>query len=106
MAGTARSLGLTVGRHADERTNPSKSTDAALSYLADLHDQFGSWYLAAAAYNCGPANVSRAMKRVTGRTRGTDADFYRIAPALPRETREYVPRLIAAARVGKSVGDF
>ena len=106
MAGTARSLGLTVGRHADERTNPSKSTDAALSYLSDLHDQFGSWYLAAAAYNCGPANVSRAMKRITGRTRGSDADFYRIAPALPRETREYVPRLIAAARVGKAVGDF
>jgi len=106
MAGTARSLGLTVGRHSDERTNPSKSTDAALSYLSDLHDQFGSWYLAAAAYNCGAANVSRAMKRVTGRTTGSDADFYRIAPALPRETREYVPKLIAAARVGKSVGDF
>lgn len=106
MAGTARNFGLSVGRHADERTNPSKSTDAALSYLTELHDQFGSWYLAAAAYNSGPAAVSRAMKRVTGRTSGTDADFYRIAPALPRETREYVPKLIAAARVGKAVGDF
>jgi len=106
MAGTARSFGLSVGRHADERTSPSKSTDAALKYLSELHDRFGSWYLAAAAYNSGAGTVSRAMRRVTGRTTGTDADFYRIAPALPKETREYVPKLIAAARVGKAVGDF
>jgi membrane-bound lytic murein transglycosylase D len=106
MAGTARTFGLSVGRHTDERTSPSKSTDAALKYLSELHDRFGSWYLAAAAYNSGPGTVSRALKRVTGRTSGTDADFYRIAPALPKETREYVPKLVAAARVGKSVGDF
>lgn len=105
MAGTARQLGLSVGRHTDERTNPSKSTDAALTYLAELHDRFGSWYLAAAAYNAGPGSVSRALRRVTGRTSGTDADFYRISRALPKETRDYVPKLIAAARVGKAA-DF
>jgi soluble lytic murein transglycosylase-like protein len=106
MAGTARNFGLRVSGHSDERTNPAKSTEAALAYLSELHDRFGSWYLAAAAYNSGPATVSRALKRVTGRTSGSDADFYRISPSLPRETREYVPKLIAAARVGKAAGDF
>jgi membrane-bound lytic murein transglycosylase D len=85
----------------DERKNPTKSTDAALTYLSQLYDRFGSWYLAAAAYNSGPGTVSRALKKVTGRTKGTDADFYRILPNLPRETRDYVPKLVAAARVGK-----
>ena len=100
MSGTARQYGLAVGRRVDERVNPAKATDAALEYLADLHDRFGSWYLAAAAYNSGPGTVSKALKRVTGKTKGTDADFYRIAPRLPRETRDYVPKLIAAAHIG------
>jgi membrane-bound lytic murein transglycosylase D len=101
MAGTARNFGLSVGHHVDERTNPAKSTDAALTYLSQLYDRFGSWYLAAAAYNSGPGAVSRALKKVTGKTKGTDADFYRISPKLPKETRDYVPKLVAAARVGK-----
>lgn len=101
MAGTARSFGLSVGRHADERTDPAKATDAALSYLSTLHDRFGSWYLAAAAYNAGPGTVSRAMKHVLGRTTGTDSDFYKVARRLPAETRNYVPKLVAAARIGK-----
>jgi membrane-bound lytic murein transglycosylase D len=105
MAGTARQVGLKVTGRSDERKSPSKSTDAALTYLSQLHDQFGSWYLAAAAYNAGPGAVSKALKQVTGRTKGTDADFYRIAPRLPAETRDYVPKLIAAARVAKSFGD-
>jgi membrane-bound lytic murein transglycosylase D len=95
-----------VGSHADERTNPAKATDAALAYLDELHDQFGSWYLAAAAYNAGPGTVARALQRVTNRRTGTDADFYRIAPRLPRETRDYVPKLIAAARIGKQPGSY
>jgi membrane-bound lytic murein transglycosylase D len=106
MAGTARHFGLSVGRHNDERTDPSRSTDAALTYLSELHDRFGSWYLAAAAYNAGPGAVTKALKRVTHRTTGTDADFYRISPHLPRETREYVPKLIAAARIGKHPSSY
>ena len=106
MASTARRFGLSVGSHADERTNPAKATDAALAYLDELHDQFGSWYLAAAAYNAGPGTVARALQRVTNRRTGTDADFYRIAPRLPRETRDYVPKLIAAARIGKQPGSY
>jgi membrane-bound lytic murein transglycosylase D len=98
---TGRRYGLTVNRRVDERNNPAKATDAALSYLSDLYDRFGSWYLAAAAYNTGEGRVGRIMRQVTGSERGTDADYYRIANRLPRETREYVPKLIAAARIAK-----
>jgi hypothetical protein len=100
MSATARQFGLTVRGGVDERKNPAKSTDAALTYLGQLHDRFGSWYLAAAAYNSGPGTVSKALRKVTGQTRGTDADFFRILTALPKETQDYVPKLIATARVG------
>ena len=106
MSATARRYGLTVTRRVDERNNPSRATDAALKYLDDLHRRFGSWYLAAAAYNAGEGTVSKALKRVTGRTRGTDADYYRISPKLPRETRDYVPKLVAAARIGSNPAGY
>lgn len=102
MGPTAKQYGLTVNRRVDERNNPARSTDAALKYLSSLHNRLGSWYLAAAAYNTGEGRVTRALKQVTGRTRGTDADFYRIASRLPKETRDYVPKLIAAARIGSN----
>jgi membrane-bound lytic murein transglycosylase MltF len=102
MGGTARQFGLTVRGRVDERKDPARSTDAALSYLSSLYDRFGSWYLAAAAYNSGEGTVSRALRNVTGKKVGTDADFFRILPKLPRETQEYVPKLIASARVGQS----
>jgi membrane-bound lytic murein transglycosylase D len=102
MSATARQLGLTVKGKTDERKDPAQSTDAALSYLSSLHDRFGSWYLAAAAYNSGAGTVSKALKKVTGKNTGTDEDFFRILPALPRETQDYVPKLIATARVGSS----
>jgi membrane-bound lytic murein transglycosylase D len=102
MSSTARRFGLTVGSKVDERKDPARATDAAIAYLSMLHDQFGSWYLAAAAYNSGEGTVQRALRKITGRTSGTDADFFRILPALPRETRDYVPKLIAAARVGSA----
>lgn len=98
---TGRRYGLTVSRKVDERNNPAKATDAALSYLADLYDRFGSWYLAFAAYNTGENRVGRIMREVTGSERGTDADYYKIANRLPKETRDYVPKLIAAARIAK-----
>jgi membrane-bound lytic murein transglycosylase D len=100
MSATARRFGLTVRGKVDERKDPARSTDAALTYLSKLYDRFGSWYLAAAAYNSGEGTVSKALKRVTGKKTGTDADFFKIMPALPRETRDYVPKLIAATRVG------
>ena len=102
MSATAREFGLRVGRGTDERKNPAKATDAALTYLSSLHDRFGSWYLAAAAYNSGQGTVSKALRKVTGRSTGTDADFFRILSVLPKETQGYVPKLIAVARVGSS----
>ena len=98
---TGQRYGLTVNKRVDERNQPAKATDAALSYLSDLHGRFGSWYLAAAAYNTGENRVGRLMRQVTGSEKGTDADYYRISNLLPRETREYVPMMIAAARISK-----
>jgi membrane-bound lytic murein transglycosylase D len=102
MSPTARGYGLRVDGYVDERRDPERSTDAALRYLRDLHTQLGSWYLAAAAYNGGDGRVSRALMAETGRVKGRgDADFWRIRHRLPRETREYVPLMVAAAVVGK-----
>jgi membrane-bound lytic murein transglycosylase D len=106
MSATAREYGLRVGGRGDERLNPSRSTDAALTYLSKLHDRFGSWYLAFAAYNTGQGRVARIMKQETGKTKGTDADFYRIAHRLPKETRDYVPKMIAAARIGSDPAKY
>jgi membrane-bound lytic murein transglycosylase D len=98
---TGRRYGLTVNGRVDERNHPDKATDAALSYLSDLYDRFGSWYLAAAAYNTGENRVGRIMREETGSERGTDEDYYLIASRLPKETRDYVPKMIAAARIAK-----
>lgn len=103
MSATARQFGLTVKGKTDERKNPADATDAALTYLSQLHDRFGSWYLAAAAYNSGAGTVSKALKKVTGKSQGTDEDFFRILSSLPRETQDYVPKLIASARVGSGL---
>jgi hypothetical protein len=106
MKGTAKQYGLAVGKKVDERKNPTRSTDAALTYLSSLHDRLGSWYLAAAAYNSGEGTVLKALKKVTGKTTGTDADFFRIMPVLPKETQDYVPKLIAAARIGNDPAKY
>ena len=98
---TALRYGLEINRAVDERNDPEKATTAALRYLSHLHRRFGSWYLAAAAYNSGETRVARVMRRRTGKVRGTDGDYYRIWRHLPGETREYVPVMIAAARISK-----
>jgi membrane-bound lytic murein transglycosylase D len=98
---TGKRYGLTVNKKVDERNHPDKATDAALSYLSDLYDRFGSWYLAAAAYNTGENRVGRIMREMTGSEKGTDQDYYRISSRLPRETQDYVPMMIAAGRIAK-----
>lgn len=103
---TGKRYGLTVNKKVDERNHPEKATDAALSYLSDLHDRFGSWYLAAAAYNTGENRVGRIMRQVTGSEKGTDEDYYRISSLLPRETQDYVPMMIAAARISKNPAQY
>ncbi len=98
MKATARRYGLRVDFWVDERRDPIKSTIAAAKYLKDLYETFGHWFLAAAGYNAGERRVLRAM-RVTG-----NRDFWYLARTryLKRETREYVPKLIAAALIAKN----
>lgn len=98
---TARQWGLKVDDTVDERRDPEKATDAALSYLSFLYDRFGSWYLAAAAYNLGENRLARVMTELTGGERGTDADYYRIWDRLPPETRDFIPGIVALSRMGR-----
>jgi membrane-bound lytic murein transglycosylase D len=90
MEATGKSYGLTINRTIDERSDPVKSTKAAMAFLSRLHDRFGEWELALAAYNAGGGRVSRAIKR------GRSKNFWRIRRYLPRETRNYVPAFISA----------
>lgn len=101
IAETGRRYGLEVSTYVDERRDPVKSTDAALDYLSDLYDRFGSWYLAAAGYNSGENRVERILRQRAGGQKGDDALYWRIAPFLPRETRDYVPLMLAAGYIGK-----
>jgi len=103
---TGRRYGLTVNAVVDERNDPMKSTDAALDYLTYLHNRFGSWYLAAAGYNTGENRVGRIMREATGSERGDEESYYRIWNRLPRETRDYVPLMIAAARISKDLEKY
>jgi membrane-bound lytic murein transglycosylase D len=106
IAETGRRYGLQVTNELDERRDPVKATSAALDYLQDLYDRFGSWYLAAAAYNTGENRVERILRERAGGARGDDSLFWRIAPYLPRETRNYVPLMLAAGHIGKQPGEF
>ncbi len=104
IASTARRYGLTVDTWVDERRDPFKATDAAARHLADLYQQFGSWYLAAAAYNGGPGRVTRGIQRLQSHPDSiTDETFFDLSARryLRLETRDYVPKLIAAALVAK-----
>lgn len=98
---TGRRYGLRVTNYLDERRDPIKSTTAALDYLEELYERFGSWYLAAAAYNTGENRVDRILRQRAGGKRGDDSLFWKIAPHLPRETRDYVPLMLAAGHIAK-----
>ena len=90
MVGTGKMFGLEVTSYQDERFDPYKSTDAACRYLKSLYKTFGDWQLALAAYNSGPGNVNKAIRRSGGKR-----DFWSIKPFLPKETQGYVPAFIA-----------
>lgn len=94
MPATARMFDLEINNLVDERCDPLKSTDAAARYLKHLYNIYGDWTLVIAAYNCGPGNVNKAIRRSGGQT-----DYWAIYPYLPKETRSYVPIFIAATYI-------
>ena len=102
MSYTAPRYGMVIDDWVDERRDPFKATDAAAQYLAEANERFGSWYLAAAAYNGGPNRVSRGLRRL-GDSVATDETFFELSDRrwLRRETRDYVPKLIAATLIAK-----
>ena len=91
MLPTGKMYGLDVNTFIDERRDPAKSTVAAAIYLKRLHQIYDDWQLALAAYNCGPGNVNKAIRRAGG-----TGNFWDIYNFLPRETRGYIPAFIAA----------
>lgn len=91
MYGTGKVYGLVGNSLIDERRDPIKATNAAVRYLRDLHNIYNDWSLVIAAYNCGPGNVNKAIRRSGGKK-----DYWAIYPYLPRETRGYVPAFIGA----------
>ncbi|RYC70474.1 MULTISPECIES: lytic transglycosylase domain-containing protein [Spirosoma] len=98
MPGTARELGLKVGKGVDERFNVHKATVAACKYLRKLYDQLGSWSLVAAAYNAGPGYLKNQLRRDAHR------DYYRMN--LPRETRYYLFRVLVYKEVLSRPDDY
>ena len=102
MASRARGYGLSHNMWVDDRQDPEKSTRAAARHLKDLYNQFGDWYLAMAAYNSGPGTVQAAVKR-TGY-----ADFWELyrRNVLPKETRNYVPIILAVTIMAKNPSQY
>jgi membrane-bound lytic murein transglycosylase D len=105
MPATGKQYGLKLNSLVDERRDPVKSSQAAARYLRDLYKIFGDWNLVIAAYNCGPENINKAIRRANNVTSLKNADgepvpvikdYWHIYPYLPRETRGYVPAFIAA----------
>lgn len=103
MRGTGLENGLKHDWYIDERSDPEKATRAAAKYLTTLHKMFGDWHLALASYNGGPGRVQRAMKR----SRRTD--FWQLTAStryLPRETRDYVPLILAAVVIARNPAQY
>ncbi|MBE0496576.1 MAG: LysM peptidoglycan-binding domain-containing protein [Campylobacterales bacterium] len=103
MPFTGRKFGLAIDEYVDERRDPIKSTEAAIKFLQYLHDDFGKWYLAAMAYNCGEGRVRRAITEA-----GTDELSVLLDPNkkyVPRETRNYIRKILTMAHLSSST-DF
>lgn len=94
MYGTGKSYKLRIDSYVDERRDPYKSSEAAARFLKDLYNIYKDWQLVIAAYNCGPGNVNKAIRRCGGAR-----NYWEIYYRLPRETRGYVPSFIAATYI-------
>lgn len=100
MYRTGKYLGLEINSYVDERRDPIKSTKTAIKYLSYLHDMYDDWLLALAAYNAGPGNVNKAIRRAGGKK-----NFWAIQYGLPKETRNYVPSFMAVAYLMSHAAD-
>lgn len=94
MPATGKMYKLEINSLVDERRDPYRSTQAAVKYLKDMYAIYGDWNLVIAAYNCGPGNVNKAIRRSGGKK-----DYWDLYPYLPKETRGYVPAFIAATYI-------
>jgi membrane-bound lytic murein transglycosylase D len=99
MAATAGGLGMEVSALLDERRDPRRSTQAAIAFLTDLHDEFGSWFMALAAYNGGPNRMRRILARYAPGQPPSDSLFWTLRRHFPSETREFLPKFFGAAIV-------
>ncbi|MEZ4422957.1 MAG: LysM peptidoglycan-binding domain-containing protein [Gemmatimonadota bacterium] len=99
MSGTARFKGLRVDGIVDERLDPVAATPVALDYLAELREQFGSWFMALAAYNSGPGRIGGIIRRHAPDAPRTDSLFWALSDRMPNETSHFVPRLFAATEI-------
>lgn len=102
IRGTGLRYGLSIDSYLDERRDPEKATRAAANYLSDLYKQFGSWYLAAASYNCGEGRVQKELDQ------SNHKNFWELSDnqCLPNETKNYVPQMIAATIIAKNPEKF
>lgn len=96
MAATARDFGIEVSPLVDDRRDPFVSTEAAADFLFQLRDDFGSWYLALAAYNAGPDRIRGLLERYLPDVEPSDAVYWALRDVLPRETADFVPNLLGA----------
>jgi membrane-bound lytic murein transglycosylase D len=99
MEPTAKGMGLEVSRLLDERRDPIRSTEAALTFLSDLRVEFGSWFLALAAYNGGPNRVRRVLRQYGSGAEPSDSLFWALRGRFPLETQDFVPKLLGAMLV-------
>ena len=106
MPGTAREHGMTVAAFVDERRDPFKSTDAAAEYLSSLYRRFDSWFLALASYNGGPNRAQRILRQNARLEQPSDSLFWALRQHWPRETREFVPKLVGAIIVAKNLESY
>ena len=95
MPATAKLNGLKINQMVDERRDPIRSTEAAIKQIKNLYDYYQDWQLVLAAYNCGPGNVNKAIKRANS------VDYWEIRQYLPQETKDYIPKFLAATYLFK-----
>jgi membrane-bound lytic murein transglycosylase D len=108
MKGTGRHYGLRIDTYIDERNDILKSTDAAITYLKDLHGKFGKWYLAIMAYNCGEGRVRQAIRRAKSDKleKLLKVHRWKRRQYLPSETRDYIRKIVALSITAKKIGFF